>query len=716
MPVIPSYTPSRTVRRPPSVVGGEVNPFAQTVNRASEVLQKIREGAEESEITRAVGETAARVQDVLTTNVDRLTNPNEFLEQSATAIGAIREDALRTASSERVRRGIDARLADNFIRADTAVRHQYFIKQVEKAQGDAVVAGDQILRAAVTADQGNRDGLLRMYDDMVGRMESSGFIKSGTAAGMKIDLRERVNARRREYFLTGVQDQLDNLTNEVYRLPARVGDLHDRGLGIIAEATAGDLIEPEKINEANRRFREQIYAAAVRGKIDRDPVTTAEELRRGDFDKYLSQEGLRSLRNEADVQINAMIRQMKAEKAEIEREIGEEVKDYKAAVMAGSPWAGDVGKLADRVKGSKHEKEFRHVLESEHDLRLFALMSPAEAEHHLRLLDQQPKTGDQAQLHARLRSALESNKEALKKDPISFAIRQRAIPPLSKLDLNNPVSLQERSIAANLVQQRYGVPASPLSDDEADALRNQLANATPEAQVDVLQKLRRGFEDRHIKSIAAQFARKSDNTLAYVTGLSIDAPQAASEILTGRKVLRDNPKVGLEGRELSAARDRINQRLGDAYKHNSELHGTVTDAILASYAARSWKERDLSGTLSTSRLDAASKAVTGGILTIGGGLFGRGYTIQPPRYGMTEAGFRDLVTKADYSKVKGMKRDDILKQGTFESVGDGRYLVRIGPGYVHNDQGQPFILDLGAVLQAQASGAAAVGGAAGLVQ
>jgi hypothetical protein len=44
--------------------------------------------------------------------------------------------------------------------------------------------------------------------------------------------------------------------------------------------------------------------------------------------------------------------------------------------------------------------------------------------------------------------------------------------------------------------------------------------------------------------------------------------------------------------------------------------------------------------------------VTGGLLSIGGGMFSRGYKIQPPRYGMTEGEFKDLLNVADYSKAK----------------------------------------------------------------
>jgi hypothetical protein len=191
---------------------------------------------------------------------------------------------------------------------------------------------------------------------------------------------------------------------------------------------------------------------------------------------------------------------------------------------------------------------------------------------------------------------------------------------------------------------------------------------------------------------------------ALTIGLSMEAPRAASTILRGQEVLKQEPKVGLTGAELSAARDRINGNLGGAYQGNVEHHSTITDAALAVYAAKSWQAKDLSGTLNTSRMDEAVQEVTGGLLSIGGGMFSRGYKIQPPRYGMTEGEFKDLLNVADYSKAKGFKAEDIKKHGIFESVGDGKYLVKVGPGYVQSDSG-PFVLDLGALVNRAMTGA-----------
>lgn len=113
-------------------------------------------------------------------------------------------------------------------------------------------------------------------------------------------------------------------------------------------------------------------------------------------------------------------------------------------------------------------------------------------------------------------------------------------------------------------------------------------------------------------------------------------------------------------------------------------------------------------------MDEAVQEVTGGVLTIGGSIFSRGYKIQPPKYGMTEGEFKDLLNMADYSRAKGFKAEDIRKHGVFESIGDGKYLVKVGPGYVQSESG-PFILDLGAIVNRAMTGSR-TGAVAGLLK
>ena len=84
---------------------------------------------------------------------------------------------------------------------------------------------------------------------------------------------------------------------------------------------------------------------------------------------------------------------------------------------------------------------------------------------------------------------------------------------------------------------------------------------------------------------------------------------------------------------------------------------------------------------------------------------------------MTEPVFLDLLERADYSKAKGFSKKDILSHGMLESVGDGKYLIRVGAGYVQSSGSGPSILDVGEPLTRAGKAGASIGaGVAGLVK
>jgi len=60
---------------------------------------------------------------------------------------------------------------------------------------------------------------------------------------------------------------------------------------------------------------------------------------------------------------------------------------------------------------------------------------------------------------------------------------------------------------------------------------------------------------------------------------------------------------------------------------------------------------------------------------------------------MTAGEFKDLLNVADYSKAKGCAVEDITKHGIVGSIGDRKYLVKVGHGCVQSESG-PFFLDL----------------------
>src|SRR5439155_4163384 len=184
------------------------------------------------------------------------------------------------------------------------------------------------------------------------------------------------------------------------------------------------------------------------------------------------------------------------------------------------------------------------------------------------------KTGTEAKFFSTLEAAHQKTEAGLKDDALSFGIRQRIVPDPGPIDFSNPASLKARSLTAGLVSQRYGVPVSPLSDDEATALKNQLNSLSAESKVLMLRQLSAGFEPQNLRMIASQIGKKEDGILAMAVGLSTEAPEAASRILKGQEILKANPKVGKEAAGtvtpgMKSNDEERNRLLGDTYKHKA---------------------------------------------------------------------------------------------------------------------------------------------------
>lgn len=551
------------------------------------------------------------------------------------------------------------------------------------------------------------------FEDLITDQQARGFISAEQGGEFLRNFGERIRQGRGIRFKTGLLSELDDLVNSGTTGGEPVGELLKQGHAKIDAFSDMPIGEREQLKS---KFTDQLWTGNIEAQIEAHPYKTRDQLKAGAFNKLIDQQSLRLLKDKAETEIDRIERRAEAVRKEQERRVGKEVNDFKSAVMNGFQWSGNVARLQWAVKGTEHELEFMETVRDSAELSTFGQMGPLQQEQYLRAKSQQRMSGTEATLYKKLETAHNQTKEALGNDALTYAIRQRVIPPVSPFNLNNPNSLKERSLAAGIVSQRYGVTASPISDDEADALSQTLSKSTADGQVKMFRQLRSGLEDSQVKAVAAQLAKKKDDpVLVQAMGLSLEAPEAASRILRGREILRDNKEVGLKGADLKTAQDKIASTLGEAYNKNPAHYSAVADSALSIYAFKSWQDRDLSGVVNTIRLEQAIKEASGGVLQLG--RFGSRYSVQAPRYGADEADFMDLLKRADYSQAKGMKADDIQRHGVFESIGDGRYLVKVGPGYVQGDRG-PFVLDLNLPSRRAASAAAGatLGGVAGMVR
>lgn len=759
-----------------------INPVAGLVDAAGEVanvFQRVQDGADRAELESVTSRAKVSFDDVLLTNKTNVQDPKQYSEDANRALTDAHKSILDSTTNPRVKRAVEIQLAGDLADAQIKIRHEALAKTKDQGLAKMEDALSNYETEATNApDRASSDAIYKKGGELIGYMQGQSFLSAETAQKRREKFHDTVTASRIKQQSAELQQTLGALINNANTSPAAADELFKFGEASIAGL--GDDVPLAKRQEMKSKFKDALYTGAIEGRIERDPLGADKDLRAGAYNDVIDQQSLRFLKNKASSELDRLARQDEAQRKQSDKLIGKQVADFEAAAMHGFQWSGNLAQLRESAKGTEHEEKLNETLRDSQVLLAFNQYGPVAQEQYLRSQAQTAKSGADAKLYGKLETAHRATVEGLKNDAITYAIRQRAIPTVSAFDLNNPNSLKERSVAAGMVEQRYGVTGvSPLSDDEAQGLAGQFAKAPAAEQVAMLGKLR-GFEDRHLKGIAAQIARKKDDpVLAFAIGLTSDNPAAAERILRGREIMRDNKEIMPKGADLKTAQDNIASALGEAFKNNPEHYAAVSDAVMTIYAFKSWQDRDLSGVINSRRLRDAITEASGGVIKVGSS------TIQPVRPGMTEDQFMSLVRGADYSKARlstyegrpvvknpdgswshersmtieaggnhmniptmfggkevrpadaieimrknnwvdpdngqkvqtfktqaeavkaaqekerrqqGFKPTsitpaDIAKHGTFESVGEGRYLIKIGPGYVQGEKG-PFILDL----------------------
>ncbi len=671
-------------------------PIANVLTGIAEDLRKTQEATDKAEAAKSVASAKENFLSTLQKNTIEITDPDEFHSKTSSDLTDILTSARDAAKNPRVRDLIEPDLTAAFERAKRDLALTRFAKQKDYAAATVTDALDKYSGIAINApDQETRNDAAAGVGNLVSYLRSRNLLTEEQKAEFVQHYTDRVKKGRAELFNTSLNDQLGTLVNDAITGRGDPAALLDRGNALVDQFRRDTDIEPAIIEKRKSWFKDALWTGAIEAKIEREPVKTLADLNAGTYNAYVDQQSMRSLRNKAEAEIERLQRKAEAERKERERVIGKMVSDYKEAKMAGFDWRGPVteGQLAKAVKGTEHEADFLNVQAASKTLSQFNQLPPAAQEQYLRQNVEGAKTGTEAKFYSLLESSHKKTVEALKTDPLSFAIRQKVIPAPPPLNLNEPATMQARSYLAGVASQRYGVPVSPLSDDEAAALKTSLETAPADAQAAMLRRLSGGFDPGQVKAIAGQLARKDDKLMAFAIGTSLQDPGVSSRMLQGKQTAKDNPKVIPTGAELRTVQDEMQKYFGQAFMHNPEHNAAALEAALAIYAFRSWQARDLSGTADTGRARAAAEEATGGLLTLGKGWLGGGYRIQPPRRGMNEGDFMAAVKGADFSRAKGFDRNSIMKFGSFESIGDGKYLVKVGPGYVQSDKG-PFVLDL----------------------
>lgn len=279
-------------------------------------------------------------------------------------------------------------------------------------------------------------------------------------------------------------------------------------------------------------------------------------------------------------------------------------------------------------------------------------------------------------------------------------------------------SLAARAAAADVAEGHFGIAeGNPLTAGELEGFKAlmQAGPAETPAQMAALSAMQQAWGEQRTRAVLEQTAKDAP-LMAAAGSLLLDQPHVGQEIIRGRAVLAENPKLA-PTRENLDARAAVNAVYGDAFAGPASL-ALAEDAARALYASRKFAEGDLSGELDIDAFEQALHDVVGGVLeweNDAGLLWGDvSSRVFPPRPNMTDNQFADLMDALrdeDLALAGALPVDqqgnpisaEVLKRtAKLTNFARGQYLVTIG-GFaaLRADGAGPYVLDLEQVLRAQ---------------
>lgn len=281
----------------------------------------------------------------------------------------------------------------------------------------------------------------------------------------------------------------------------------------------------------------------------------------------------------------------------------------------------------------------------------------------------------------------QQREQALKADPVGYAVDRRIIDPVPALDYAAGPAGMEAGLAArqrgvDMLRARGDVGnVSALRPEDQQALSKFIQAATPAEQGALLGAMSRSLKPDTYMATMASLADKADTkAMAAAGALYQDNPEVAEGILRGRRLLREN--AGFAPRETVQSKQEIDTILPSAVfgPAMERTRQQLLEAATARYADLSNLAGDTSGTLNNERMTQSVNEVTGGMLDFNGS------QIVAPRYGMSQDDLdtvmanlsdRDLVgaRTADGTQITA---NDVRNYGRLRAVSQGQYMVEFG--------------------------------------
>ena len=485
------------------------------------------------------------------------------------------------------------------------------------------------------------------------------------------------------------------------------------------EGVKDGVLDPAKIqgqlNTLNEKIDEQIAIGsfsevleskdlkAARSQLEAFIKSDNKDLKPGTKDTVVSK--IKTRINAIQAEQNREIAIKKAEVAAREKIIGKQVKDAEKALDNGYQPPG-LENLIELTKGTKYESQLKEAQVHAGVVSTFVMLNPAAQEASInKYKEKKDQTGANVRLIERLEKVHNYTVTELAKDGLSLAVAQGIVPQVDPINFADPQSMANRVARIGIAKAHYKQDISPLTAAETDQIAAQFSKMDADQKIGMLNAITTGFGDSSIE-VLKQLDKKNYTLFAHAGALIVDgAPEVARLAIMGNEQIKLNKGILPKDADLMPT---INTYLSDVFVSNPKHQASIIQTTKAVYAAMAADASITDGIVDTDILDKALEQVTGGVLEIeadgSGFLFDDKYKIQAPARGVTEAMFEKYLgglRPGDIDQMGGTlaftsaEAVDKIQKGALVNVGQGKYLVNIGSGFLLNKDGDPFEFEYG---------------------
>lgn len=474
-----------------------------------------------------------------------------------------------------------------------------------------------------------------------------------------------------------------------------------RGIEYPPDPTRSGNFAPTDMERISQDWTERMEEAAIMGGFDRAPnkekyLAAFEKRERGRKGSPFSMDQIDALSNRMQVEINKARARSDATKSLLSKQITEAEKVFEAGktpsnLLALRKAAAPFPDLLVKLDGA--QQDMKHAA-------TFGALRPVDQMAVLnKLQNVKTATAREVELQQRLERIHSETVQLLQNDPVSLLARNQ-IMDITPIDLANPATFADRADEAATLQAYYGIRHHGLTEAEVSGLSQILETNTADTNAAYLGAIRQGMDDDRLNSLLTELMPKNPE-FAAAAGIADTSPNVAADILRGVDILKTETGITPPTADILAETDKY---FGDAVvganRHMIERAALALDAARrAKLGAKSAAEFD------PDDFEQALDDITGGVYRW------HGKKIIAPAHGIDQDTFEDMIDTFTQDDIKGAMIPDPLsgllmpitaeqfkKSARLQSTGAGRYLVILGDGFVQDEDGKPYELDIGAKL------------------